>query len=82
MHIKPFSHEKNLELPAVGPSRLTLCSADKIPDAVPATRVWRPQVGGTPGRCVHGERARPAQPYHLKALNSLFGMLISYAFCL
>lgn len=42
MHIKPFSHEKNLELPAVGLSRLTLCSGDKIPDAVPAACVKAP----------------------------------------
>lgn len=32
--------------------------------------------------CVPGERARLAQPRHLKALNSLFGMLMGYAFCL
>lgn len=44
--------------------------------------VWRLQVGGTPGMCVPGERARSAEPPHLKALNSLFGMLMGYAFCL
>lgn len=44
--------------------------------------VWRLQVGGGPGMCVPGERARLAQPRHLKALNSLFGMLMGYAFCL
>lgn len=81
MHIKSFSHEKNLKLPAVGPSRLTLCSGNKIPDAVPAAYVEALGWKHPWDVCALGE-ARPAQPHHLKALNRLFGMLMDYAFFL
>lgn len=68
MHIKSFSHEKNLKLPAVGPSRLTLCSGNKIPDAVPAAYVEALGWKHPWDVCALGE-ARPAQPHHFESFE-------------